>query len=85
MFTSHSTHKFQSYFLKNFEISRMSEKSSPVKSFIAGGAGGMAAVIVGQPFDMVKVQLQNSSQYKGSLDCATVSNFKSSEKNWNAK
>jgi len=31
----------------------------------------MAAVIVGQPFDMVKVQLQNSSQYKGSLDCAT--------------
>ena len=53
----------------------MSETSSPLKSFIAGGAGGMAAVIVGQPFDMVKVQLQNSSQYKGSLDCATVSNF----------
>lgn len=58
----------------------MSETSSPLKSFIAGGAGGMAAVIVGQPFDMVKVQLQNSSQYKGSLDCATVSNFKYSEK-----
>jgi len=44
--------------------------SDPVKSFISGGAGGMAAVVVGQPFDMVKVQLQNSNKYKGSLDCA---------------
>ena len=50
----------------------MSEASSPVKSFLAGGAGGMAAVIVGQPFDMVKVQLQNSTKYKGMADCATV-------------
>ena len=50
----------------------MSESSSPVKSFIAGGAGGMAAVIVGQPFDMVKVQLQNSTKYKGMVDCTQV-------------
>ena len=47
--------------------------SDPVKSFISGGAGGMAAVVVGQPFDMVKVQLQSSNHYKGSLDCAKVS------------
>jgi len=48
----------------------MAESSSPVKSFLAGGAGGMAAVIVGQPFDMVKVQLQNSTKYKGAMECA---------------
>ena len=51
----------------------MAESSSPVKSFLAGGAGGMAAVIVGQPFDMVKVQLQNSTKYKGMVDCTQVS------------
>lgn len=32
----------------------------------------MAAVVVGQPFDMVKVQLQNSTKYKGMADCASA-------------
>jgi len=48
--------------------------SDPVKSFLAGGCGGMAAVIVGQPMDMIKVQLQNQSVvnpvYSGTFDCA---------------
>ena len=47
------------------------------KSFISGGCGGMAAVIVGQPMDMIKVQLQNQSvtnpMYNGTFDCAKVS------------
>ena len=51
--------------------------SDPVKSFLAGGCGGMAAVIVGQPMDMIKVQLQNQSvtnpMYTGTFDCAKVS------------
>ena len=46
------------------------------KSFISGGCGGMAAVIVGQPMDMIKVQLQNQSvtnpMYNGTFDCAKV-------------
>ena len=50
--------------------------SDPVKSFLAGGCGGMAAVIVGQPMDMIKVQLQNQSvtnpMYTGTFDCAKV-------------
>ena len=36
----------------------------------------MAAVIVGQPMDMIKVQLQNQSvanpMYTGTFDCAKV-------------
>ena len=50
--------------------------SDPVKSFLAGGCGGMAAVVVGQPMDMIKVQLQNQSvtnpMYTGTFDCAKV-------------
>lgn len=45
-----------------------------VKAFLSGGCGGMAAVIVGQPMDMIKVQLQNQSvtnpMYTGTFDCA---------------
>jgi len=45
-------------------------KSSLIKSTISGGFGGMCLVAVGQPFDLVKVRLQTSSNYKGALDCA---------------
>lgn len=38
------------------------------KSFLAGGFGGICAVLVGHPFDLVKVRLQTSSQYNGMLD-----------------
>ena len=38
--------------------------------FLAGWAGGMAQVLVGQPFDTIKVRLQTaSSLYTSPLDC----------------
>ncbi|KAL9541776.1 hypothetical protein MBANPS3_008931 [Mucor bainieri] len=43
---------------------------SSVKSFLSGGFGGMASVLVGQPFDLVKVRLQTSEGvYKNTADC----------------
>ncbi|KAI8061164.1 mitochondrial carrier domain-containing protein [Gongronella butleri] len=40
------------------------------KSFLSGGFGGMAAVLVGQPFDLVKVRLQTTEGvYSGTMDC----------------
>ncbi|KAF7729129.1 carnitine transporter [Apophysomyces ossiformis] len=43
---------------------------SSIKSFLSGGFGGMAAVLVGQPFDLVKVRLQTSEGlYKNTADC----------------
>ncbi|BFF94273.1 mitochondrial magnesium exporter 1 [Drosophila madeirensis] len=54
------------------------EKANPVKSFIAGGFGGMCNVITGHPLDTIKVRLQTmplaapgqSPRYKGVIDCA---------------
>ena len=57
-------------------IIQIEKMSDPVKSFLAGGCGGMATVVVGQPMDMIKVQLQNQSvtnpMYTGTFDCAKV-------------
>ncbi|OJD28095.1 hypothetical protein ACJ73_00492 [Blastomyces percursus] len=41
-----------------------------IKSFIAGGAGGVCAVVVGHPFDLVKVRLQTAEKgvYSGAID-----------------
>ncbi|ODV97789.1 hypothetical protein PACTADRAFT_289 [Pachysolen tannophilus NRRL Y-2460] len=41
-----------------------------VKSFVAGGAGGIAAVLTGHPFDLIKVRLQ-TNLYSSSIDCVT--------------
>jgi solute carrier family 25 carnitine/acylcarnitine transporter 20/29 len=42
-----------------------------VKDFTSGTAGGIAQVLIGQPFDRIKVILQSQSgQYNGTLDCA---------------
>lgn len=48
-----------------------------IQNFIAGGVGGACAVLVGHPFDTVKVRLQTMSirqgqkpQFTGALDCA---------------
>ncbi|KAG2202302.1 mitochondrial carrier domain-containing protein [Mucor mucedo] len=47
-----------------------SSTASSVKSFLSGGFGGMASVLVGQPFDLVKVRLQTSEGvYKNTADC----------------
>ncbi|VVT57501.1 uncharacterized protein SAPINGB_P005727 [Magnusiomyces paraingens] len=41
-----------------------------LKSFAAGGFGGVCAVAVGHPFDLVKVRLQTATpgQYSGAID-----------------
>ncbi|KAI9833757.1 MAG: hypothetical protein M1819_003490 [Sarea resinae] len=43
---------------------------SGLRSFVAGGVGGVCAVIVGHPFDLVKVRLQTAERgvYSGALD-----------------
>ncbi|TKA65520.1 hypothetical protein B0A55_09150 [Friedmanniomyces simplex] len=42
-----------------------------LKDLFAGAVGGVAQVLIGQPFDIVKVRLQTTTQYKGALDCAS--------------
>ncbi|RJE26275.1 carrier protein [Aspergillus sclerotialis] len=41
-----------------------------VKDLSAGALGGIAQVLIGQPFDIVKVRLQTTTQYSNALDCA---------------
>ena len=43
---------------------------SGLRSLAAGGVGGVCAVIVGHPFDLVKVRLQTADKgvYKGAID-----------------
>jgi len=50
---------------------------SAIKSFIAGGVGGVCLIITGQPLDTIKVRLQTQNVkpgetplYSGTLDCA---------------
>lgn len=40
------------------------------RAFLAGGVGGVCAVIVGHPFDLVKVRLQTAERgiYTGAID-----------------
>ncbi|KIM47849.1 hypothetical protein M413DRAFT_417313 [Hebeloma cylindrosporum] len=51
------------------EESRVSATES-AKSFISGGFGGVAAVLVGHPFDLTKTRLQTAAPgaYKGAID-----------------
>ncbi|KAF2459398.1 mitochondrial carrier domain-containing protein [Lineolata rhizophorae] len=41
-----------------------------LKDLFAGAAGGIAQVLIGQPFDIVKVRLQTTQQYSNAFDCA---------------
>ncbi|RFU28388.1 hypothetical protein B7463_g7941, partial [Scytalidium lignicola] len=41
-----------------------------LKDLFAGAAGGIAQVLLGQPFDIVKVRLQTSNQYPNALEAA---------------
>jgi len=45
------------------------EVISSTHSFIAGSISGIVSIIVGQPFDTVKVRLQIDSKYKNAMDC----------------
>lgn len=40
------------------------QKANPVKSFIAGGFGGMCNVIVGHPLDTIKVSIKIELTFK---------------------
>lgn len=44
---------------------------NPTANLVAGGFGGLCSLVVGFPFDTVKVRLQTSpgSAYRGGLDC----------------
>lgn len=46
---------------------------SSLRSLAAGGVGGVCAVVVGHPFDLVKVRLQTAEKgvYKGAIDVVT--------------
>ncbi|XP_054279571.1 mitochondrial carnitine/acylcarnitine carrier protein [Macrosteles quadrilineatus] len=56
----------------------MSSESSPFKYFLSGGFGGVCTVVVGHPFDTIKVRLQTMPRptngqlplYTGTWDCA---------------
>lgn len=47
-----------------------SNAASSWRSFVAGGVGGVCAVVVGHPFDLVKVRLQTAEKgvYTGAID-----------------
>jgi len=52
-------------------MTESNEKSKPkgvsaVRSFLSGGVGGLCAVLVGHPFDLVKVRIQTASSTAGS-------------------
>ncbi|KAI0813893.1 mitochondrial carrier domain-containing protein [Xylaria sp. FL0064] len=42
------------------------------KDLFAGAVGGIAQVLIGQPFDIVKVRLQTTTQYSSALNAATT-------------
>ncbi|SPQ24757.1 5206f241-f061-4559-8c55-bf7cbe43cef4 [Thermothielavioides terrestris] len=45
--------------------------SQTAKDLFSGAAGGIAQVLIGQPFDIVKVRLQTSTTYPSALAAAT--------------
>lgn len=47
-----------------------SATTAQLRSFVAGGFGGVCAVVVGHPFDLVKVRLQTAERgvYSGAID-----------------
>lgn len=53
------------------DVAAATKKSlSSLRDFAAGGVGGVFAVIVGHPFDLVKVRLQTAEKgvYNGAMD-----------------
>ncbi|KAH0263134.1 hypothetical protein KCU91_g12940, partial [Aureobasidium melanogenum] len=56
--------------LKQDAVIATKETFASLRSLVAGGAGGVCAVIVGHPFDLVKVRLQTAQAgvYSGAMD-----------------
>ncbi|KAG8186349.1 hypothetical protein JTE90_005877 [Oedothorax gibbosus] len=54
------------------------QRTSPIKNFLAGGVGGICCVSAGHPLDTIKVRLQTMPKpapgqlplYSGTFDCA---------------
>ncbi|KAI7973907.1 hypothetical protein EIK77_001318 [Talaromyces pinophilus] len=47
-----------------------SQGLAQIRSFVAGGVGGVCAVVIGHPFDLVKVRMQTAEKgvYTGAID-----------------
>lgn len=56
--------------LKAVEKKAVNQTLAQIRSFAAGGVGGVCAVVVGHPFDLVKVRLQTAEKgvYTGAMD-----------------
>lgn len=53
------------------DVAKTAKKSlQSLRDLVAGGVGGIAAVVVGHPFDLVKVRLQTAEKgvYTGAMD-----------------
>jgi solute carrier family 25 (mitochondrial carnitine/acylcarnitine transporter), member 20/29 len=52
------------------EAKPLRQTLAQIRSLIAGGVGGICAVVVGHPFDLVKVRLQTADKgvYTGAID-----------------
>lgn len=59
--------------LKEEAVKATKTTLSGLRSLTGGAAGGVCAVLVGHPFDLVKVRLQTaeSGVYKGAIDVVT--------------
>jgi solute carrier family 25 carnitine/acylcarnitine transporter 20/29 len=56
--------------IEPFELQNQGLKQT-FKDLFSGAVGGVAQVLLGQPFDIVKVRLQTTQQYSNALDAAT--------------
>lgn len=56
--------------IKAIEAKPVNQTIAQIRSLAAGAAGGLCAVIVGHPFDLVKVRLQTAEKgvYSGAMD-----------------
>ena len=56
--------------VKDEAVAAAKTTASSLRSLVAGGVGGVCAVVVGHPFDLVKVRLQTAEKgvYSSALD-----------------
>lgn len=56
--------------LKNEAVAATKSSLQSLRALVAGGVGGICAVVVGHPFDLVKVRMQTAERgvYTGAMD-----------------